>query len=349
MSKRLIVCCDGTWNTPDQTDREAVTPTNVVKMARAIAAQAPDGTPQIVFYHEGVGTGWGVERLTGGAFGAGLSKLIQDAYGFLVHNYQEGDELYFFGFSRGAYAVRSAVGLIRNCGILHKLHADRLLEAYTLYRRDDVDAEPDGREAVAFMRNFARPVRIKFIGVWDTVGALGVPGNILQHLVGDRWEFHDVKLSKIVENAYHALAIDERRGPFKPALWEQPVPVPNQNLEQVWFAGAHCNVGGGYADCGLSDIAFLWMKEKAAACGLAFEQAYLERFIHPNPLGALRDSKNGAFKFTGEYVRPIGGGKNTRESVHPTVLECQKMARNPAYEPENLLAYLRAMAPAKTA
>lgn len=345
MSKRLIVCCDGTWNTPDQTDREEVAPTNVVKIARAIAAQAPDGTPQIVFYHEGVGTGGGAERLTGGAFGAGLSKLIQDAYSFLVHNYHEGDELYFFGFSRGAYAVRSAVGLIRNCGILRKLHADRIPEAYTLYRRDDAAAEPDGPDAVAFIRNFSREVRIKFIGVWDTVGALGVPGHVLRHLTRERWEFHDVRLSRIVDNAYHALAIDEQREPFKPALWEQQEQAPNQKLAQVWFAGVHCNVGGGYEDSGLSDLAFVWMQEKAAACGLAFEQEYLDRRIHPNPLGELRDSKSGFFDFTGEYVRPIGRGRNAQEAVHPSTIERLQTASNPAYRPENLVAYLNASRP----
>ena len=338
MSRRLVICCDGTWNTPDQKEEDRACPTNVVKMARAILPQAPDGTPQVVFYHEGVGTSAGLDHVTGGAFGVGLSKLIEDTYRFLVDNYVDRDDLYFFGFSRGAYAVRSTAGLIRNCGILQKLHADRFPEAYGLYRRDDADAEPEGREAIAFRRAFSREVKIKFIGVWDTVGALGIPGHLLGDLAKEFWEFHDVKLSRIVENAYQALAIDEKREDFKPTLWEQQAGATNQTLEQVWFAGVHCNVGGGYQESGLSDSAFLWMKKKAAACGLAFDQEYIDKIIKPNPLGELRDSRTGIFHLRRGFVRPIGSGTNTAEAVHARVKE--RMDKDPTYKPENLVAYV---------
>ncbi len=130
---------------------------------------------------------------------------------------------------------------------------------------------PDGPGAAAFIKKFSRPIdKIKFIGVWDTVGALGIPG--LFSFVGkELFEFHDVTLSKIVENAYHALALDERRQPFLPTLWEQNAGAVNQTLEQVWFAGVHSNIGGGYSECGLSDIAFTWMAGKAQACDLELD------------------------------------------------------------------------------
>ena len=121
--RRLIVCCDGTWNTPDHVDRGVPAPTNVVKMARAVVPVGPDGTTQIVYYHAGVGTEDIFDKVTGGAFGIGLSGRVRDAYLFLVHNYHEGDELYFFGFSRGAYTARSTVGMVRKVGILNKEHA----------------------------------------------------------------------------------------------------------------------------------------------------------------------------------------------------------------------------------
>ncbi len=127
MSKRIIVCADGTWNWIGQRF-----PTNVVKLARAIAPTAPDGISQVVFYDQGVGTGNILDKLTGGAFGNGLEQNLSDNYHFLMHNYAEGDDLFFFGFSRGSYTVRSLAGLIRKCGILHKVHADKFHDAYSL-------------------------------------------------------------------------------------------------------------------------------------------------------------------------------------------------------------------------
>ena len=129
MSKRIVVCADGTWNIAEQSS-----PTNVVKVARAIAPTGPDSKSQVVFYHPGVGTHWGLDRLLGGAFGHGLDKNIEDAYRFLVYNYDKDDELFLFGFSRGAYTVRSLVGLLRNSGLLRKIHADKFVDAMRLYR-----------------------------------------------------------------------------------------------------------------------------------------------------------------------------------------------------------------------
>lgn len=343
MPKRIIICSDGTWNTPDQKDGGAVCPSNVVKMSRAVAAQAPDGTVQVVFYDQGVGTAWGLDRWIGGAFGEGLTKNIEDAYRFLVDNYAQGDEIYLFGFSRGAYTARSTAGMIRNCGVLRKQYAHKFPEAHALYRSKAQDDTPDGKNSVAFRKNFAHEVRIRFIGVWDTVGALGIPLSGLRFLTRRRHQFHDVQLSRYVDCAYQALAIDEQRKPFAPAIWETKK-VPGQKVEQVWFAGVHTNIGGGYKDSGLSDLTFLWMKEKAEACGLAFDQDYIKSTIHPNACGVLRDSRTGLYKFTPRYVRAIGQGKGSEESIHPSVLErCQNGGD---YPPDNVAAYLQRTKPA---
>ncbi|UCE64547.1 MAG: DUF2235 domain-containing protein, partial [Nitrospirota bacterium] len=164
--KRLVICYDGTWNNPEDTKQgEGEAITNVVKLARAIKPQDTDGVQQIVFYDWGIGTGGLWDTLTGGALGKGIDKNIQDGYRFLVHNFVRGDELFLFGFSRGAYTARSLVGLIRNCGLLKKTHADRIVEAYDQYRSPN---KPDSREAKGFREDFSRKVNVKFLGVWDT-------------------------------------------------------------------------------------------------------------------------------------------------------------------------------------
>ena len=135
MTKRLVVCADGTWNDPDQTQAGRLAVTHVVKLASAVRPEAPDGRAQLVAYHKGVGERGGLwDKITGGAFGVGISDNIQELYRFLVMNFAPGDELWFFGFSRGAYTVRSLAGLVRNCGILKRDHFQRCGEAYDLYR-----------------------------------------------------------------------------------------------------------------------------------------------------------------------------------------------------------------------
>jgi uncharacterized protein (DUF2235 family) len=303
--KRIVVCCDGTWNTPDQQDNGKPSPTNVVRTVRTVAERDSGGRRQLVYYDEGVGTRW-FDHLTGGAFGYGLSANIRQAYRYLVRHYQPGDEIFLFGFSRGAYTARSTAGLIRNCGLLKRKHIGRIDEAYAFYRRRDDASHPTGAEAQDFRRKYSQEIRIKFIGVWDTVGALGIPFGILRFF-NRVLEFHDVKLSSYVENAFQALAIDEKRKFFVPAIWEQQAHAADQVLEQAWFAGAHSNVGGGYADSGLSDIAFLWIKNKAERCGLAFNEDYVAANIHPDVRGVLRDSKTWIYRLIPDYLRPIGG------------------------------------------
>ncbi len=331
MVKRLIVCADGTWNTLDQR-----WPTNVVKMARAITPTGRDGISQVVFYDPGVGTGPGLDRWTGGAFGEGLDKNIADDYTFLMHNYDAGDQIFLFGFSRGAYTVRSLGGLIRKCGLLPKAHADRLPEALAMYRKRDLSA--DTQEAQEFRRLYSRETDIWFVGVWDTVGALGIPLTGLRWLTRRDHQFHDVELSKIVKHAYHALAIDERRGPFKPTLWSNK-PKPGQTVEQVWFSGVHTDVGGGNDDSSLSDAAFTWMKSKAEACGLTFDEAYVDQVIHPAPLGPLHNSMVGLYRLTKGYVRPMGQSGGEDEAVCETAV-ARYEHEELHYQPPNLTDYL---------
>jgi uncharacterized protein (DUF2235 family) len=274
--KRLVVCCDGTWNKPDQLDDGLAAPTNVSKLALAVARRDEGGVEQEVRYVRGVGTRR-FERIRGGAFGFGLSRNVREAYRFLVGNYEPGDELFFFGFSRGAFTARSTAGLVRNAGILRPEHADRVEEAYKLYRARGESKRPNGDEALAFRSTYSHPdADIHFIGVWDTVGSLGIPiDGFRLPLLTKRWSFHDTTLSSRVRHAHHAIAIDERRGPFKPTLWERQAHAEGQKLEQVFFAGVHCDVGGGYSDPALGEIPLLWMVDRARAAGLAFDAGRL--------------------------------------------------------------------------
>jgi uncharacterized protein (DUF2235 family) len=333
--KRIVVCSDGTWNTPTQRDRDTgkPVPTNVVKTARTISGVSKDGIPQVVFYDEGVGADkWGLDRLTGGAFGWGLIKNIEDVYRFLMWNYVEGDEIFLFGFSRGAYTVRSLVGLIRNCGLLKPINADKLKAAFELYRND---LHPDCKYPKNFRRNYSIEVdAIKFLGVWDTVGAYGIPLGLFRWFNKKRYQFHDFELSKIVKNAYHALAIDEKREIFEPSLWKY-IKKEGQYVEQVWFPGVHSDIGGGYPDSGLSDISFWWMKEKAEDCGLEFDEKSVEAMVDPDICGKMHKSRVQFYKLRPPFFRPIG--KEETEALHPCVEYRHKKTN---YKPVNLVNYM---------
>ena len=347
--KRIVICEDGTWNVPDRKDGDEVCPSNVAKLALAVAREDARGVQQVVRYHAGVGTGkW--DRLRGGAFARGLSEHVREAYRSLVEEYEPGDEIFLFGFSRGAFTARSTGGLIRNAGVLTRANIDKVNDAYDLYRSRASETHPREVEAQLFRRQYSYEPRIRFIGVWDTVGALGIPEvpwfPIALKGINKRWAFHDTEISTIVDNAFQALAIDEQRSQFKPTLWKKQKDAPaEQVLEQVWFAGVHSNVGGGYRDKGLSDITFMWMKDKAEACGLAFDAYYLKRNFTPNHLGQIRDSRTGLYKLpflSGPYQRPIGTEPTGNESIHPSVLKRRAEQHNPPYEPPNLVSYLQA-------
>lgn len=332
MAKRIVICCDGTWNTLKQRAT-----TNVVKIAQGVAKQED----QLVFYHEGVGTR-PHERIIGGAFGFGLSRNVRAAYRFLVEHYEPGDELYFFGFSRGAYTARSVVGFVRNCGILRRDEIHRVDEAYRLYKKRASSTHPNQSRATGFRRAYACEdvTPIRFIGVWDTVGALGIPisGLRLVNLVNRRWQFHDTRLTKSVAAAFQALAVDEKRGPFRPAVWT-PDDAENQEREQVWFAGCHSDVGGGYPDPTLAHITLQWMVERARRCGLVFEP---DAFAPLGPDAALDDLHNSRtffYKLLRPFVRQLGVADDAHEYVSFKAVERNKL--DPSYAPQNLLDYLR--------
>ena len=337
--KRLVVCCDGTWNSADQQSNGKPCPTNVVKLAYRVAKH--DGsTPQIVFYDQGVGTGNVLDRWSGGAFGEGIEDNIFDAYRFLVANYEDGDEIFLFGFSRGAFTARSVAGMIRKVGILKRTCVDKYIVAVNAYR--DANLHPNDTAAVDFRHNNScgidQDIPIRFIGVWDTVGALGVPLRGLRWLTRRKVQFHDTELSKIVETACHALAIDEHRAPFEPTLWLEK-PKPNQSVEQVWFPGVHSDIGGGYAETDLSDISLQWMLDKAIAAGLALDESVLTgRPLSPKPNGRIHDSKTGLYNLTRGIDRPIGVGGT--QSVHPSAIA--RWESDHSYRPKNLRAYFAA-------
>jgi uncharacterized protein (DUF2235 family) len=331
MSKRLIMCCDGTWNTAEQSS-----PTNVTRVRRALSSEDHVGIKQCAFYHVGVGVKrW--ERLRGGAFGFGLSRNVKDTYRFIVENFEPGDELFFFGFSRGAFTARSTAGLVRNSGILRREHADRLDEAYALYRSRT--AHPRGAEAQSFRNSYSYETRIHFIGVWDTVGALGIPLSPARwvNFVNRRWQFHDTDLSTKVDAAFQALGIDEKRSSFRPAVWAQQADAVDQQVEQVWFTGVHSDVGGGYPERALAEITLRWMVDRARSRGLAFDDGQFDTNAL-DPMGRLHESRTLLYKLLRPFTRIIGTKAATHESVASSAVKRHKT--NSAYSPPGLVAYL---------
>jgi uncharacterized protein (DUF2235 family) len=277
--KRLVICCDGTWQ---RLYGDSLT--NVALTARAVASRDGTGNPQIVYYSEGVGASLDRLSLWQGMTGADLDDNLLDAWLFLNLNYEPGDQIYLFGFSRGAYTVRSLAGLLRKVGVLRRPHVDKAREALELYRHRDIGADSPEAErfrmahAIAWprlARAFTTPpvdLRIRYLGVWDTVGQLGVP-RVLPISIGlnRQYQFHDTALSRSVEHARHAVAIDERRAAFAPTLWSNVdafnAPGTPPRVAQAWFPGDHGGVGGGMRR-GLSNCALIWVLEGAEQAGL---------------------------------------------------------------------------------
>jgi hypothetical protein len=330
----LVVCCDGTWNTPDDMDGGMPAPTNVRRLYYALAERTDAGVEQKKYYHPGVGTsGSWWRRILGGGGGLGLAKNVKSAYQWLAYNYRPGDQIFLFGFSRGAFTVRSLAGMIDCCGLLNisdpSLTADevwrRIDLAFDFYResgkgKKSNDAKQHRSRALALDRlktftfhnvprggDFQGSTKIFFLGVWDTVGALGVPNEFAFLNLLDRpkqFAFHNTTLCKTVENARHAVAIDERRRQFTPTLW--PPSDLSEHVKQIWFPGVHSDVGGGYAQVGLSDGALRWMMDEAEAApiNLGFIKE-LKYQIKPDYLGVLHNSLTGFFKTLQAYPRAI--------------------------------------------
>jgi len=332
--KRIINCSDGTWNKPNMTYDNQVVRTNVQLIFECISKSA-NGVMQIKHYDEGVGCeGNWCTRMVGAATGDGIDANILSGYKFISWNYEPGDEIYLFGFSRGAYTARSLAGLIRKCGVLKTYDLNVFQNAYDLYR--DKSVSPTNQKAVDFRakNSFCPDVNIKFIGVWDTVGALGIPINGFQWYNKKKYSFYDTTLSSYVDYAYHAVAVDEMRKNFAPTLWtlsrnDDGTPAnPNQVLEQRWFSGSHSNIGGGFKDRGLSDLTLGWMIEKAQATGLGFDGNPCAA-LKGNALGEYFMSKTGIFSLLPDFIRDI----KKDSTVDPTVLQRKKdMA---SYDPKN--------------
>jgi uncharacterized protein (DUF2235 family) len=330
--KRLVVCCDGTWN-----GLSGKYPTNVLKLSEAIKTVDPAGIPQLVYYQEGLGTRW-YDRWVGGILGWGIDEHITEAYRFLCTNYEPGDEIYCFGFSRGAYTVRSLVGFIYCSGLLNRANLYKIPEAYQLYR--DREIRPSNPIAEAFRKEFGDRVPITVLGCWDTVGSLGIPDLVplvpIDSLINKKYQFHDTELSAIIQRAFHAMAIDEPRRSFVVTHMQKSDKNPGQVIREVWFPGTHgCAGGGTVANRGLSDGTLQWMMEQVIESGLnlAFDFSRLKDGIVLDPLIDF-DTSLGIFRLAGVQDRKVEGGI---EDLHRCV---QKRWRDRQdYRPKNLKAF----------
>jgi len=368
--KRIAIFCDGTWNNAD-----AKFGTNVVKLSQAMQFVTDEGLFQQLVYIPGVGTGRGtgglakwIDKLGGGAFGWGLTENIEQAYRALVFSHETGDEIYVFGFSRGAYTARSLAGLLRSSGLPPRSRVDRIPEAITRYRSRKPGTKPDDEASFKFRHDLnadivtgpseadwrrenglveGKMINLAYVGVWDTVGALGLPGKFfgLAKLFNQKYQFHDLSLSRSVRSARHAVAIDERRRNFPPALWDNidtlngEVAGPERPYRQDWFPGDHGSVGGGGDIVGLSDDALVWIADGARAMGLRFESAVVDwHRDQRNPLAPLSNSSqpgNNLFRNLAGLLKKDRKGPTQIATVAEAARTRWKTAK-PAYRPKTL-------------
>ncbi len=323
---RLAYFCDGTWNDPASN-------TNVNKLFTATLSIPGE---QETAYDSGVGTaGIQIDKLFGGAFGAGLVSKVKAGYTKLAHMYSAGDELFIFGFSRGAYTARCLASMIAICGMPTKNVDQECVDtAWQAYR--DANHRP---MLLGSLGNYGMECpKIKMLGVWDTVGSLGIPA-LWGGVDTVQYGFLSTDLHANVTNAYQAVAIDEQRKQFPPALWTSAC-GEGQTLEQVWFTGVHCDVGGGYApgenDNGtlLSDITLAWMASKAQALGLKLDPAFVARYESPMAaryaINQLHDSRSGVFQVDLPVHRQIPDGAALSTSV------ALRLQHGVGYAPPNL-------------
>jgi uncharacterized protein (DUF2235 family) len=353
MPKNIIICADGTGNTTIKGRG-----TNVFKLYEAVDQNGHrfDSTvvQQVAIYHDGVGTEslkW--LRIFGGVFGWGLSRNVKQLYGELARVYDPDDRIFLFGFSRGAFTVRTLAGLLTSCGVVDPKRYPTnygfwkaVRQAYRHYRRKYqtvfsrlirgkviIDDEFLRKEYSVGIDAFADPHRklIEFIGVWDTVDAVGSPFGIADVINSTvyRFKFPNRILSSEVAHACHALALDEPRHSFKPVLWKQQ-PGDESRLEQVWFAGSHSNVGGGYPRQGMSLVALDWMMRQAEAHGLRFLPH--QRLMYRDGTDVddkLYDPRAGLgmfYRWRPRNVAELCRKSNVAPKVHRTVF--QRIARN---------------------
>lgn len=349
--KRIAIFLDGTRNTLE-------TNTNVWRLKSLCA---PDATNQAIYYSKGVGTTFG-QIGRGAVEGYGIDSEILDAYAWLTERFEPGDELFIFGFSRGAYTARSLSGLIAKCGVLKPGAPLSLEQLYARYRRhtdptiNDLIHGPAPTDIEErWIVKYCEPTKIKMVGVWDTVGSVGSPIASLKSKVR-KYSFLDTHLRVQNEFAFQALAIDEHRRSFEPTLWTKtsrnsggaatPPPRPLHEVEQRWFVGAHANVGGGYASDVLAQPPLEWLLSKAAALGLQFRDTFVAD--GQTPTAPITDSFEQfgwgiAHYFTRRFYRPIGidpvrGTEDTTERINETIdgTVFDRWRGNPEYRPPNL-------------
>lgn len=326
--KNIVICADGTWNRPETLNTDDH-PTNVLRLARSVSRVSSTDEKQIVFYDWGIGSYH--NSAVAGGIGMGLEKNVMDCYRFLVHNYEPGDRIYLFGFSRGAYTVRSLSALINNAGILKSVEGRRVEEAFELYKNPAYP--PKSEKARSYRKDFAVEVKsmVHFIGVWDTVGAMGLPFTLFG-LINDKDLFYDHKIGGNVKAVRHALALDEFRKDFEPTIWQDRA---NVDVQQVWFAGCHSDIGGSYApdENGhlLSDIPLKWMAKEAVKHGLDVDSNLLT--VPEYPLATLNNEYKGKFKLLGKLIRKIPKDNKSCHYVHKSVFD---RIENSAYSTKTL-------------
>ncbi len=372
--KRIALFCDGTWNRSD-----AHNATSVVRLAQAVMPTAPDGTKQQVFYMPGVGSGRGatklaraMDRIGGGAFGWGLTENIHEAFRNLVFCYEPGDEIFVFGFSRGAYTARSLCGLIRSTGLPDRSQIPFIPTAIERYRdRRDI-TRPDSEESHKFRavisprmatsrdeidwreKNYlgqAGLLTVNYLGVWDTVGAMGLPGVLgaVARRVNEKYTFHDQKLTSLVTSARHAVALDELRRLFPPTLWDKKIDRMNGDVtgdarpyQQKWFPGNHGIVGGSGPVPGLSADVSLWMIEGAERAGLVFDPLQMNQFrdrADPLARNTRLSQTSGLTNLFGKLLGPREGPTRLEDVSDAARLRADRLG----YAPQSLSQVIREM------
>jgi uncharacterized protein (DUF2235 family) len=329
MAKNIVLFSDGTGQEGGTGHN-----TNVYKLFNMIEDRT---SQQIAFYDRGLGTGW--RKVTGNVGGMGISKNILECYEFLFNNYEAGDQIFLFGFSRGATTVRSLTSFIHLFGILPKSRPELIKKAYKIYKIGN-DARREKQAARFVKDHHTMWCRINFLGVWDTVAALGIPIKSISVFVDKipffKHNFHNLRLSPSVVNAYHALAIDDERKTFHPALWENQNLKDDQSMKQVWFCGMHTDVGGGYKEQNLSDIPLVWMIQMAIKHGLKIYQEH-KVAIKQDADGFMHDSRG--TRLTRLYrrsVRSWNSETHGKPLIHKSVLKRLRNPHNkdePAYNP----------------
>ena len=328
MPKNIVIFSDGTGQEGGKGAN-----TNIYKLFNMIEDRTQQ---QVSFYDAGLGTGW--RKVSGNVGGAGISKNILECYTFIFENFEAGDQIYLFGFSRGAATVRSLSSFIHYFGVIPKSRPELIGQAYKIYETSD--AEERKKKADAFVaRHHTMWTRIKFLGCYDTVAALGLPikafSVFMNKIPWMRHSFHNFKLNESVENAYQALAIDDERKTFHPILWDTDK-KDYQKIKQVWFCGMHTDVGGGYDEQALSDIPLDWMKKMAVNHGLLIYPKHAIS-INGDVNGHMHNSRGkGWTKLYPKKQRFWGSKRSDKPIVHESVLQRTNDVDNkaePSYRP----------------